>query len=187
MSGSDRRSSRRLRGTTASSSAIPATESSTTPRRRRPTGPPDRATIIASIDGGARGNPGQAGFGVYVEDEAGTEIASLYGYLGERTNNVAEYAGLLAALRFAFERGIERIAIRSDSQLLVRQINGEYRVKNPTLQRLHATAKRLMQRIGSVTIRHVRREENRDADRLANEAMDTRAEQPEGITRGLLE
>ena len=128
-----------------------------------------------------------AGFGVYLQDEDGNEVASLFGYLGHQTNNVAEYAGLLALLRFAAGKGIEHLKIRSDSQLLVRQITGEYRVKNPTLQRLHATAVTLMQRVGKVSIDHVRREDNKEADRLANKAMDTRQEQPQGIVEGLLE
>jgi len=148
---------------------------------------PDRGRVIASIDGGARGNPGNAGFGVYFCTPDGVEIASLYGYLGRRTNNVAEYAGLLAALRHALEMGFDRLEIRSDSQLLVRQINGEYKVKNPDLKRLHAVALALIRRIGNVRVRHVPREQNKEADRLANEAMDTRAESPDGITRGLLE
>lgn len=142
--------------------------------------------LIANIDGGARGNPGTAGFGVFVQDESGEEVASLYGYLGEQTNNVAEYAGLLAALRYAASRGARRLRVRSDSQLLVRQINGEYKVKNSRLLELHRAARGMISRIGGVTVEHVRREQNKDADRLANEAMDTRGESPEGITDGLL-
>lgn len=81
---------------------------------------------------------------------------------------------------------MKRLKIRSDSQLLVRQIQGQYKVKNPVLQRLHRVARGLMSQIGSVTVDHVPREQNRDADRLANEAMDTRSEQPEGVTAGLI-
>lgn len=143
-------------------------------------------TLIASIDGGARGNPGTAGFGVFVQDESGEEVASLYGYLGVQTNNVAEYAGLLAALRYASSHDARRLRVRSDSELLVRQINGEYKVKNPRLMELHRAARGMISRIGGVTVEHVRREQNKDADRLANEAMDTRGESPEGITDGLL-
>ncbi|MFQ5701809.1 MAG: ribonuclease HI family protein [Acidobacteriota bacterium] len=143
--------------------------------------------LIANIDGGARGNPGAAGFGVYIRDEAGGEVASLYGYLGRQTNNVAEYAGLLAALRYALQHDVTQLRVLSDSQLLVRQINGQYRVKNPTLKRLHRAAKALMRQMEHVTVDHVKREANRDADQLANEAMDTRGESPEGITAGLLE
>lgn len=143
--------------------------------------------MIAYIDGGARGNPGTAGFGVYLEDDDGREVASLFGYLGERTNNVAEYAGLLAALRYAVDHGVKRIAIKSDSELLVKQINGVYRVKNPTLQRLAARARKLMGGLERITIEHVRREKNVNADRLANMAMDTRSQQPEGVADGLLD
>ena len=143
--------------------------------------------MIANIDGGARGNPGESGFGVYVQDDLGREIASLYGYLGHQTNNVAEYAALLAALRYATDQGVSRLKIRSDSELLVRQINGQYRVKNPMLRKLHQAALSLMRRCGRVTVEHVRREQNRDADRLANEAMDTRHDDPPGIAQGLLE
>ncbi len=147
---------------------------------------PDPVSLIASVDGGARGNPGEAGFGVHITDPGGREVASLYGYLGTQTNNVAEYAGLLAALRYAADRGVRSLTIRSDSQLLVRQINGEYRVKNTRLITLHRAAIHLIRKIGSVTVEHVPRDRNVEADRLANEAMDTRSEQPEGITDGLL-
>lgn len=143
--------------------------------------------MIAYIDGGARGNPGTAGFGVYLEDDDGHEIASLFGYLGKRTNNVAEYAGLLAALRYAVDNDVERLAIRSDSELLVKQINGLYRVKNPTLQHLVAKARKLMGRLERITVEHVRREQNVNADRLANMAMDTRSQEPEGVADGLLD
>ena len=142
--------------------------------------------MIAHIDGGARGNPGTAGFGVHVQDEEGREVASLYGYLGVQTNNVAEYAGLLAALRWALQQNARPLTIRSDSELLVRQISGVYRVKNPVLQKLHASAMSLIRQVGQVRVTHVRREQNKEADRLANIAMDTRGEQPEGIVTGLL-
>ncbi len=142
--------------------------------------------MIAHIDGGSRGNPGEAGFGVYIQSEEGHEVASLYGYLGIQTNNVAEYAGLLAALKYAVEHGVSRLAIRSDSELLVRQINGQYRVRNTRLQQLHASALSLMRHVGAVTVGHVRREQNKDADRLANLAMDTKRDQPQGVAAGLL-
>ena len=131
--------------------------------------------MIAAIDGGARGNPGSAGFGVHVQDEEGREVASLYGYLGVQTNNVAEYAGLLAALKWALANKVARLSIRSDSQLLVRQVSGEYRVKNPVLQQLHAAALSMMRQIGRVRVEHVPREQNKDADRLANRALDLKA------------
>lgn len=142
--------------------------------------------MIAHIDGGSRGNPGTAGFGVHVQDEDGRELAALYGYLGVQTNNVAEYAGLLAALRWALQHDTRRLSIRSDSELLVRQISGVYRVKNPVLQKLHASALALMRQVGQVKVTHVRREQNKEADRLANLAMDSRGEQPEGVAAGLL-
>jgi len=128
-------------------------------------------SATAYIDGGARGNPGPAGYGVHIEQADGT-IIELKEYLGRQTNNVAEYKGLLAALRWAVEHGVSRLLIRSDSELLVRQMRGEYRVRNPGLQPLYDEAQSLMRRIGTVTFEHVRRELNADADRLANEAMD---------------
>jgi len=100
---------------------------------------------------------------------------------------VAEYAALIAALKYAITRGATTLSIRSDSELLVRQINGQYRVKNSALQRLHRSARALMRQIGDVTVDHVRREQNKDADRLANLAMDTREDSPPGVSAGLLE
>lgn len=130
-------------------------------------------SLTGRIDGGARGNPGPAGIGVLLEDDAGRR-EEIYGFLGAATNNVAEYVALLVLLHHGIRRGAARLAVHSDSELLVRQIKGEYRVKNPRLQQLHAEARRLMRRIPEVTVRHVRREENQDADRLANRAMDER-------------
>ena len=131
----------------------------------------------ANIDGGSRGNPGPAGYGVRVERDDGT-VVELKQSLGMATNNVAEYNGLLAALRWAVTNGIATLHVRSDSELLVKQMKGLYRVKNPGLQPLYDEARRLARRIGHVTFEHVRREFNKDADRLANEAMDEAA----GIT-----
>jgi probable phosphoglycerate mutase len=131
--------------------------------------------ITAYIDGGSRGNPGPAGFGVRVEDQDGTVVERFSRSIGTATNNVAEYQGLIAALEWASARGYRQIRIRSDSELLVRQMRGEYRVKNPGLQPLHQQARRLVAQIGRVTFEHVRRELNADADRLANEAMDAAA------------
>ena len=131
--------------------------------------------IVAYIDGGARGNPGPAGYGVRIEDEQGTLVEEFNGYLGSATNNVAEYNGLVAALKYAQQHGHRHVHIKSDSELLVKQMRGEYRVKSPGLQPLHEQARALVRQIGSVTFEHVRREFNKHADRLANEAMDEAA------------
>ena len=132
------------------------------------------ASAVANIDGGSRGNPGPAGYGVHIEREDGT-IVELKESLDLATNNVAEYNGLLAALRWAIENEVTALHIKSDSELLVKQLKGEYRVKNPGLQALYEEAKSLIRKIGRVKFEHVRREFNKDADRLANEAMDEAA------------
>ena len=137
---------------------------------------PGSGSATANIDGGSRGNPGPAGYGVRIEQPDGT-IVELKQALGPCTNNVAEYNGLLAALRWASEHHITRLLVRSDSELLVKQLRGEYRVKNPGLLPLYDEARSLARRIGKVTFEHVRRELNKDADRLANEAMDEGASQ----------
>jgi ribonuclease HI len=129
----------------------------------------------AYIDGGSRGNPGPAGYGVQIVDSDGQVLAELHQALDHATNNVAEYQGLLAALDWALNQGIRALHIRSDSELLVRQLKGEYRVKNPGLQPLYQEARERAAWIGKVTFEHVRREFNRDADRLANLAMDEAA------------
>jgi ribonuclease HI len=131
-------------------------------------------TASANIDGGSRGNPGPAGYGVRVEREDGS-IVELKEALPLATNNVAEYSGLLAALQWAVAHGITTLHVRSDSLLLVNQMKGQYRVKNPGLQPLYEDARSLVHQIGRVTFEHVRREYNKDADRLANEAMDEAA------------
>ena len=133
-------------------------------------------SAIANIDGGSRGNPGPAGYGVRIEQPDGT-VTELKQYLGSCTNNVAEYNGLVAALRWAADRRITQLRVRSDSELLIKQMRGEYRVKNAGLQPLYEEARALTRRIGRVTFEHVRRELNKDADRLANEAMDQGASQ----------
>lgn len=131
--------------------------------------------IVVYTDGGSRGNPGPAGYGVRIEDEQGTLLAELRASLGRTTNNVAEYQGLLAGLDWAIANGHRRVRVRSDSELLVRQMRGEYRVKSPGLQPLYTQARGLVARIGQVTFEHVRRELNKEADRLANLAMDEAA------------
>ena len=132
------------------------------------------------MDGASRGNPGEAGFGVHVTAEDGSAVASLYGYLGKATNNVAEYQALLHGLRFAISRGASRVEVFSDSELLVRQIEGRYRVKNPGLQPLHREAQGLLARFERARVAHVPRERNREADALANRAVDERASNLEG-------
>jgi len=132
------------------------------------------ASAVANVDGGSRGNPGPAGYGVRIERPDGS-IEEIKESVGIATNNVAEYRGLLAALGWAVRSGIRRLHIRSDSELLVKQMRGEYRVKNAGLQPLWAEARRLVHQIGDVRFEHVRREANEEADRLANEAMDEAA------------
>jgi ribonuclease HI len=128
--------------------------------------------ITAFIDGGARGNPGPAGYGVFIVDRDGTPLARLHGALGRATNNVAEYNGLLMALRWAAEHGHTRVHVKADSLLLVEQMNGNYRVKNEGLVPLHREARQLVSRIGHVTFEHIPREQNKEADRLSNMGMD---------------
>jgi ribonuclease HI len=133
---------------------------------------PPQHYLVAHSDGGARGNPGPAGYGVVIQDETGRKVGSLSEYLGHQTNNFAEYQGLIAALEYALEHGPKALKVISDSELLVRQIKGIYKVKNPTLQDLHARAKDLIARLEWFAIGHAMREHNQEADRLANEAMD---------------
>src|SRR6201981_3478950 len=128
--------------------------------------------LIAHSDGGARGNPGPAGYGVVIQDQAGKKIAHLSEYLGHQTNNFAEYQGLIAALEYAIKHGPKALKLISDSELLVRQIKGIYKVKNATLQDLHGRAKELIAQLEWFSIGHAFREQNQEADRLANEAMD---------------
>ena len=127
---------------------------------------------VAYIDGGARGNPGPAGFGVRIEQADGTLVEEFSEAIGVATNNVAEYRGLLAALEWAKARGYRELHVRSDSLLLVQQMLGNYKVKNAGLQPLHAKARLLAHEIGRVTFEHVGRSYNAHADRLANAAMD---------------
>ncbi len=128
--------------------------------------------LIAHSDGGARGNPGPAGYGVVIKDESGKKIAALSEYLGHQTNNFAEYQGLIAALEYAIKTGPKALKLISDSELLVRQIKGIYKVKNAVLQNLHVRAKELIAQLDWFSIGHAFREQNQEADRLANEAMD---------------
>jgi probable phosphoglycerate mutase len=128
--------------------------------------------IVAYIDGGARGNPGPAGFGVRIETAEGELVEEFCKSIGIATNNVAEYCGLVASLEWARTHGHNIVHVRSDSLLLVQQMLGNYKVKNAGLQPLYAKARLLAHDIGRVTFEHVRRDRNAHADRLANEAMD---------------
>ena len=133
---------------------------------------PPAEYLVAHIDGGARGNPGPAGYGVVLEDQNGRRVAGLSQYLGHRTNNYAEYSGLLAALQYALEHGPKALKVISDSELMVRQIKGVYKVRNAALQELYRKAQEMIRQLGWFEIGHVLRESNREADQLANEAMD---------------
>jgi probable phosphoglycerate mutase len=125
-----------------------------------------------NIDGGARGNPGPAGWGVVVRTETGELVAELMGALPHATNNVAEYQGLVSALEWCAGQGARTVHVQSDSLLLVQQMRGVYKVKHDGLKPLYGKARLLAHNIGTVTFEHVRREQNKDADRLANLAMD---------------
>jgi ribonuclease HI len=129
------------------------------------------ARYTASIDGGARGNPGPAGWGAVVETPDGRTV-ELHGAMPRATNNVAEYTALIGALEWCRAQGATDVAIRSDSLLLVQQMRGVYKVKNDGLKPLHGRARLLAHEIGRVSFEHVRREANAEADRLANLAMD---------------
>jgi len=126
-----------------------------------------------STDGGARGNPGPAAFAYVLEAEDGTVLAAHGETIGVATNNVAEYSGLIAGLEKAHELGLREVVVVSDSELMVKQMRGEYRVKNEALRELSLQAARLARAIGSVTYTAVRREHNELADRLVNEALDS--------------
>ena len=128
--------------------------------------------ITAYFDGGARSNPGPAGYGVYIVDDAGNVLAELSGSLGNTTNNIAEYNGLIAALQWAVDNKVTQITIKGDSLLIVEQMRGNYKVKNEGLRPLHMQARMLVMQIGDVKFEHVRRELNKEADRLSNVGMD---------------
>ena len=125
-----------------------------------------------STDGGARGNPGPAAYGYVLETDDGTVLDARGEKIGVATNNVAEYRALLAGLEAALTRGVTELDVVSDSELLVKQMRGEYRVKNEALRSLHTEATRLARELGSVSYRAVRREHNELADRLVNDALD---------------
>jgi len=128
--------------------------------------------LIAHTDGGARGNPGPAGYGVAISDSRGNKVAGLSQYLGHQTNNFAEYQALIGALEYAIENGHKALKVISDSELMVRQMKGIYKVKHPELRKLYEEAQQLVRKLEHYEIRHALREHNVDDDRLANEAMD---------------
>ena len=126
----------------------------------------------AHCDGGSRGNPGPSGYGAVIEDPQARVVARLSEFLGVQTNNYAEYSGLLAVLKWANENGARRLRVVSDSELMVKQMKGLYKVKSPGLIPLWQEAKRLAARLDGFEMRHTLRGGNKEADRLANEAMD---------------
>lgn len=130
------------------------------------------AAFQANIDGGSRGNPGPAAYGVVIRDAKGEIVARLKKYIGQHTNNVAEYFGLIAALDYAQVHGIRALRIESDSELLVKQMRGQYRVKSDDLRPLFERARKMAQTLESFRIDHVFRERNRDADALVNQVLD---------------
>jgi probable phosphoglycerate mutase len=134
--------------------------------------------ICAHCDGGARGNPGPAGFGALIQDADGAVLAEISEFLGIQTNNFAEYSGLLAALDFALQNGHRRLRVISDSELMVKQIQGKYQVKSPILRPLYDLARKKIAQLEAFEITHALRHKNKDADRLANQAMDR------GMNRG---
>ena len=135
---------------------------------------PDKQSgwISAHCDGGARGNPGPAGYGALIQDADGTVIAELSEFLGIRTNNFAEYSGLLGCLQFALDHHHPRLRVVSDSELMVKQIQGKYQVNSPDLKPLWQEAKNRIAKLEKFEITHALRHKNKDADRLANQAMD---------------
>ncbi|HWY06641.1 MAG TPA: reverse transcriptase-like protein [Candidatus Acidoferrales bacterium] len=136
---------------------------------------PERKAIAAyqaNVDGGSRGNPGPAAYGVVVRDPRGEIVARLKKYIGKNTNNVAEYFGLIAALDYAQNHGIRALRVESDSELMVKQMRGQYKVKSEELKPLFERAKKMSQTFESFRISHVYREQNKEADALVNQALD---------------
>jgi len=129
--------------------------------------------LRAAFDGGSRGNPGPAAWGVALLDDEGRCVEGFAGRIGRATNNVAEYTGLIEALNLAIERGASDVAIYSDSQLIVRQINGQYKVRHPDMISLYREARKKIAMLAMFRLEHVRRENNKDADRMVNLALDT--------------
>ena len=134
--------------------------------------------VTAHCDGGARGNPGPSGYGAVFSGPDGEPLAELSEFLGFRTNNFAEYSGLLGVLAYALEHGYRRLKVVSDSELMVKQIQGKYRVSSPDLKPLWQEAKSRIAKLEAFEISHALRHKNKDADRLANEAMDRGMKRP---------
>ena len=132
-------------------------------------------SLVAYVDGGSRGNPGPAGYGAHILDGEGKVLAKLSGCLGVRSNNYAEYAGLIAALDYALANRFEKVTVFADSELMVRQIGGVYKVRSPNLIGSFRQARALIGRLKAFSIRHIPRSRNGEADRLANLAMDKQA------------
>ena len=146
------------------------------PEPSQPRTPPTRSNqqswLIAHCDGGARGNPGPAGYGAVLQTESGELLAELSEFLGIRTNNYAEYSGLLGVLAWALEHGYRKVRVISDSELMVKQIQGRYKVNSPDLKPLWTEAHSRIAQLDEFQITHALRHKNKDADRLANAAMD---------------
>lgn len=140
------------------------------------TNPAMKETLTLQFDGGSRGNPGPAGIGVVVSAEDGTPLVTFGRFIGRATNNVAEYRALITAMEKAKELGARKIIIRGDSELIIKQMRGEYRVKHPDMKILHAQAQALLREFESAKIEHNLRHKNEMADKLANLAMDRRAD-----------
>ncbi|WP_353065156.1 ribonuclease HI family protein [Tunturibacter psychrotolerans] len=151
---------------TAAPSLFPETPTSNPPATKK------TDWINAHCDGGARGNPGPAGYGALIQDNEGTVLAELSEFLGMRTNNYAEYSGLLGCLQYALDHHHPRLRVVSDSELMVKQIQGKYKVNSPDLKPLWQEAKNRIAKLEAFEITHALRHKNKDADRLANEAMD---------------
>jgi ribonuclease HI len=143
-----------------------------------PSRPASSDWIDAHCDGGARGNPGPAGYGALIQNHEGMVLAELSEFLGMRTNNYAEYSGLLGCLQYALDHHHPRLRVVSDSELMVKQIQGKYQVKSPDLKPLYDEAKRRIAKLQAFEITHALRHKNKDADRLANEAMDRGMKRP---------
>ena len=145
---------------------------------------PKSPWINAHCDGGARGNPGPAGYGVLIQDDHGTVLAELSEFLGMRTNNYAEYSGLLGCLQYALDHHHPRLRVVSDSELMVKQIQGKYKVNSPDLKPLWQEARNRIAKLEAFEISHALRHKNKDADRLANEAMDRGMKRPSATNPG---